>query len=177
MRRQPSWSDNRRDGKPRTDTAPSGAPPNASRKRGAPGEGSGATADRATTRRFRGGLEGISTTAARIRRTPPLADDAPSPSTDDNVIQDYFKTKRVCFNHACGITCKRMVNKGFCSFSHAADIIPFVAYPRTQTALAALGDDDENMLYDASDILTVLTLAGRAESAESAAYGPPEADA
>ena len=175
--RQPRRFDSRRDRKPSPDTAPSGASPNASRKREAPGEGSGATADRAANRRFRSGLEGISATAARIRRTPQLAEDAPSLSADDNVIQDYIKNKRVCFNHARGVTCKRMVNKGFCSFSHASDIIPFGAYPRTQTALAALGDDDENALYDASDILTALTLAGRAESTSTATAGLPEADA
>ena len=70
-----------------------------------------------------------------------------------------------------------MVIKGFCSFSHASDIIPFGAYPRTQTALAALGDEDENALYDASDLLTVLTFAGRAEPASTATAGPPGADA
>ena len=62
---------------------------------------------------------------------PQLADAAPSPSADDIVIQTYIKTKRVCFNHARGVICKRMVNKWFCSFSHASDIIPFAAYPRS----------------------------------------------
>lgn len=70
-----------------------------------------------------------------------------------------------------------MAHRGHRPYPNADDAIPFGTYPRTQTALAALEDDDENILYEASDVLMALKLAEMATTTETSSPDPLGADA
>ena len=80
---------------------------------------------------------------------PPLPDEAPAPDADPKVIRRYIISQRVCFSHARGMQCRRMVEQHHCPYLHTDTPIPFRTYPRDLSAkeLAALGEFDENGLY------------------------------
>ena len=66
-----------------------------------------------------------------------------------------------------------MAAKGHCLYSHAASPIPFGRYPRTQAALTALADSDENLLYHATEVLSALTLAEMDSTSGAPTIGAP----
>ena len=81
---------------------------------------------------------------------PRLPADAPDPTADPKAIQDFIKAHKVCFNHARGLQCRRMVELHHCPYLHTKEPIPFNAYPRSPQStsdVAAIGDHDENVLY------------------------------
>lgn len=139
---------------PNTSETAAGATSDASRKRGAPWNGHGATEDN-QDRRPRGPGNPTPSTS-RNRRKAQLAADAPRPGdSTDSAISEYISRHRVCFSHAHGETCRRMAKRGQCPYSHADDPIPFNSYPR-DTALAALMGDEDEVFYESNS--TVLTL-------------------
>lgn len=106
------------------------------------------------SRRPRRATEQLPPSATRGQPTqaPQLPPDAPSPDADPKDIQAYIRAHRVCFNHAGGRQCRRMVEVHHCPYLHTETPIPFKAYlrgPPPPPALAALGEFDENLLYAA----------------------------
>ncbi|CAB1096262.1 unnamed protein product [Ectocarpus sp. CCAP 1310/34] len=106
------------------------------------------------SRRPRRATEQLPPSATRGQPTqaPQLSPDAPSPNVDPKNIQAYIRAHRICFNHARGRQCRRMVEVHHCPYLHTETPILFKAYPRgppPPPALATLGDFDENLLYAA----------------------------
>lgn len=86
---------------------------------------------------------------------PELPEDAPARDAEPRVIQEYIKCQGVCFHHARGQACQRMTTVGHCRYNHAMTKLALGSYPRPP-ALAAVGDLDENDLYDSVNVLTAL---------------------
>ncbi len=93
---------------------------------------------------------------------PQLPPDAPSPNADRQTIKDYILANRVCFNHARGRQCRRMVENHRCPYLHTDTPIPFRAYPDgpPAEALAACDGYDENVLHAVAAISVWSTPAG-----------------
>ena len=96
-------------------------------------------------------IEGPDTRSPRGPSPPPrLPAGVPPRDGDPKAIQEYIKSNGVCFNHARGLQCNRMMKRHHCDWLHTKEPIPFNSYPRAPRApagLAAFEDCDENILH------------------------------
>ena len=119
----------------------------------------------------------MSESAARPRTPSQLGEDAPSPGSKESAIRKYITSRRVCFCHARGTTCPRMATEGKCPYSHPDSDISFGAYPLSEQTLAVTVDSDENLLYDASAVMSALAYADEATEDAATDLDPPLEDA
>ncbi|CAB1106551.1 unnamed protein product [Ectocarpus sp. CCAP 1310/34] len=95
----------------------------------------------------------------RRRRAMPmpkteLPADAPKPSADKQVIDDYIVSKKVCFFHAREKQCPKMVEQGCCPYLHTTQPIPFGAYPRDYNTKPP-ANEEEARLANQHELLMV----------------------
>eukprot|EP00752_Nemacystus_decipiens_P015078 g13432.t1 len=146
---------------------PAGATSGGSRKREAPRDTSGTTDER-RDHRYRDTEERKPSTTPRKRRKAQLPPDAPQPGTSSAAdISDYISSQRVCFSHAHGETCQRMVKRGRCPYSHSEVPIPFNSYPRARDTAAAMGDESQ-LFYESNQTELALRLAALTAATEDA---------
>eukprot|EP00752_Nemacystus_decipiens_P018216 g16345.t1 len=155
---------------PSNSAVPAGATSGGSRKREAPRDAPGTTDER-RDHRSRDTEGRKPSTTPRNRRRAQLPTDAPQPGTSSSAdISDYISSHRVCFSHAHGETCQRVMKRGRCPYSHSEVPIPFNSYPRARDNAAAMGDENQ-LFYESNKTELALRLAAFTAATEDA---PPQ---